>query len=84
MPSVVREWPELRVIRVDLGALSGLDDTSVASIRYAIRTTASAGMVLCFDGCDGPTAALLLSGGIGPEHLGTPRDATAKSAETLH
>jgi hypothetical protein len=32
MPSVIREWPELKEIRVELGAMTELDEASAASV----------------------------------------------------
>lgn len=83
MPAVIREWPELREIRVELGALSELDETSVASITCAIATTASAGVAIGFDGCDARMAAFLLARGVEIQRLGSLRD-TQESCKTLH
>jgi hypothetical protein len=84
MGTVLREWPELREIRVDVGALSALDHASTASVRCAIDAAAAAGVDLCFDGCNASMASFLLSSGVEVKCLGARRDASTKSSETLH
>jgi hypothetical protein len=84
MSSVLREWPELREIRVDMRGLLVLDEASIASMKRAVQTTRACGVRLFFDGYDGPMAAFLLGRGVGAEHLGAPRQAGLIAAETLH
>lgn len=84
MPAVIREWPELREIRVELGALSELDEASAASVTGAITTAASAEVAIWLDGCDARMAAFLLARGVEMQHFGSLRDAHGKSSETLH
>jgi hypothetical protein len=84
LPSVVREWPELREIRVELGELSELDEASAASVTRAIGTTARAGVELRFDGCDARMAAFLVASGVELRHLGSLRGSLTPPAETLH
>jgi hypothetical protein len=84
MGVVLREWPELRGIRVDLTALSELDEASVASVRRAIETTTAAGVKLWFDGCDARLASLFIANGVDVKHLGSRREAWRESPETLH
>jgi hypothetical protein len=84
MPSIVREWPELREIRVELGALSELDEASAASVTCAITTTASTGVVIRLDGCNARMAAFLLARGVEMQHLGSVRDTRSEPFETLH
>jgi hypothetical protein len=84
MPSVIREWPELREIRVAMGAMTLLDEASAASVISAIRIAARAGVEIRLDGCDARMAEFLLARGVDTQHLGTRREATADSSETLH
>ena len=84
MPSVIREWPELKAIRVELSALSLLDEASAASVTCAIGSAASAGVEIWFDGCDSRMAAFLLARGVEMRRLGSLRDAHIESVETLH
>jgi hypothetical protein len=75
MQSLLREWPELAEVRVDLTSLSTLDEASIASVKRAIETTVAAGVRLRFDGCDGHMAGFLLLRGVRGEHLGPLRGA---------
>ena len=84
LAAVLRDWPELREIRVDVSGLQTLDETSVASVTRAIDTTTAAGAELWFDGCDSRMASFLLARGVEVRRLGSLRAASSESAETLH
>lgn len=84
MGSVLREWPELREIRVDMRDLLVLDEASIASMKHAVQTTRARHVRLLFDGYDARMAASLLGGGLGTAHLGAPRQAPLTRSETVH
>ena len=84
MQSLLREWPELAEVRVDLTALRTLDEASVASVKRAIATTVAAGVRLRFDGCDAHMARFLMVHGVGDEHLGPRRGVLVSALKTLH
>lgn len=84
MGRVLREWPELKEVRVEVTALAVLDEASVASLTRAIETTSAAGVQFRIDGCDARMARFLVSRGIGVEHLGVLRQAYAGPPRTLH
>jgi len=82
--TLVREWPELREVRVGLEALDALDDASIASLMGAIQVASSAQVAFCVDGYSVGMARLAMAGGIDAKHLGTPRPASAYPRELLH
>ena len=84
LASILRDWPELREVRIDLSGLSTLDEASVASLSRAIDTTTAASVALWFDGCDARMASFLLARGVEVRRLGSLRGASSESAETLH
>jgi hypothetical protein len=84
MPSLLREWPELREIRVELGSLRELDEASAASMICAIGTVASAGVEIRIDGCDARMAEFLLARGVDRQHLGSLRNTQINASETVH
>jgi len=84
MSSVLREWPELREIRVDLQGLRVLDEASVASMKRAIQTTRASGVRLYLDGYDAPMEAFLRAGGVAAEHFGAPRRVALLASKALH
>jgi hypothetical protein len=84
MSSVLREWPELREIRVDMRDLLVLDEGSIASMKHAVQTARACQVRLLFDGYDARMAASLLGGGFDAAHLGAPRPALLAKSETLH
>jgi hypothetical protein len=84
MARVLREWPDLKEVRLDVNALSVLDERSLASLERAIGTTSAAGIQLRVDGYDVRMARLLLGRGIDIQHLGTPRAAYIGPTTTLH
>jgi hypothetical protein len=84
MRSVIREWPEVKEIRVDLGSLSQLDEACAASVVCAVRVTAGAGVEIRLDGCDAHMAAFLLARGVELQFFGSLRATSSDPSETLH
>jgi hypothetical protein len=84
MSSVLREWPELQEIRVDMRDLLVVDEASISSMKHALQTTRASQVRLLFDGYDARMAASLLGGGIAAAHLGAPRRTPLATSETLH
>lgn len=83
MASVMREWPELEEIRIDLGALSMLDEACVAPLSCATQAAATAGVELWLDGCDARMAAFLRARGV-RLRLGSLRGTPDDWLETRH
>ena len=81
---VLREWPELREIRLSVAQLSKLDDASIASLQSAIQTAARARVRFRLEGYDVSMARLALASGIDAQHLGAPRAAATRPRATLH
>jgi hypothetical protein len=84
MSSVLREWPELREIRVEMRGLLVLDEASIASMKHALQTTRASQVRLVFDGYDARMAASLLRGGVSAAHLGAPRQTPPATSHTVH
>lgn len=81
---VLREWPELREVRLDVEALAAFDDASIASLKAAIATAGSARVRFRIDGYSVNMACLALLQGIDARHFGRPRATSASAAPTLH
>ena len=82
--AVLREWPELKEVRVSVASLAALDDASIASLKRAIETGSSARVQFRLDGYDVAMARLLIARGISAEHLGAPRSASSYTRQMLH
>jgi hypothetical protein len=82
--AVLREWPELREIRLSLAQLTQLDEASIASLKRAIQTAHQARVRFCVDGYDASMARQALRGGIDAEHLGVPRALAPTFSQWIH
>ena len=79
---VLREWPELREVRLDVEALPAFDDASIASLKGAIATAGSARIRFLIDGYSVNMVCLALLQGIDARYFGRPRGSSA--SPTLH
>lgn len=81
---LLREWPELREIRLSVAHLTTLDTASVASLKGAISTAARARVRFRLDDYDPSIARQVMASGIDAEHLGAPRVKAASTGPLLH
>jgi hypothetical protein len=84
LSAVLREWPELKEVRLSIESLATLDEASIASLKGAITTASKARVRFRVDGYDIGMARLVMAGGIAVEHLGAPRAATTYPKDMLH
>ena len=81
---VMREWPELKEVRLSVASLAALDAASIASLKGAIETSSSAKVRFRIDGYDVTMVRLLIASGISAEHFGSPRSASTYPRHLLH
>ena len=84
LSALLREWPELKEVRVSIESLVMLDDASIASLKGAITTASKARVRFRVDGYDVGMARLAMTGGIDAEHLGAPRATATYPKAMLH
>ncbi|HXK18934.1 MAG TPA: hypothetical protein VNG33_14080 [Polyangiaceae bacterium] len=82
--TVMREWPELEEVRLNLEALNTLDNASIASLKGALEATAKARVRFRLDGYTAGMARLAIASGIDSKHLGSPRPAPSYPRQLLH
>jgi len=82
--TILREWPELREIRLDVAALPRFDEAAIASLQGAIATAKAADVELRIDGCTAAMSRMALGCGIPMPHLGEPRPGAMQAPATLH
>src|SRR5207244_2379302 len=71
--SVLREWPELQEVRLNVEALTSFDDATIASLKGAIATATDARVRLQLDGYDVAMAHRARLHGIDAKYFGNPR-----------
>ena len=64
LPDLIRQWPELLELRVDLRLVSVLDEPGIASLRDVVTVASNAGLRLGLDGCSAAVARALLAHGV--------------------
>jgi hypothetical protein len=79
--SVLREWPELQEIRLNVEAFTSFDDATIASLKGAIATATDARVRLQLDGYDVAMARRARLQGIDAKYFGHAR---GPANATLH
>jgi hypothetical protein len=59
LDEMLRAWPELEEVTINLGAVNALDDAAMTSLRWAITVATTAGVDLRLEGYNSATAHYL-------------------------
>jgi hypothetical protein len=70
---LIRRWPELQEVRIDLTALDALGDEAIAALKRAIATISDSGVRVMLEGYSLRMLQALVSHGVSAEHLGNLR-----------
>lgn len=64
LPDLIRQWPELLELRIDLRLVSMLDESGIAALKEAVEVASNAGIRIGLDGCSAAVARALSTHGV--------------------
>ena len=70
VPALIRQWPGLVEVRINLSLIDNLDQPSALNLKEVVAIASRATISIALDGCSAAAEQLLLSNGVDASCIG--------------